>query len=249
MKKIPLYIIANFLVAFLLLNGAVAYANTTGETSQELSATTSVNMDRTLPVVKPVPKPLLKLRTELESKRASSTVRAEINIRKSSSTEDMRPRDRASSTKDKIGQIVRKIFRNRFENVIIRFGATIEREQSIMARIVSRIEKVKTAGGDTTKAESFIVSAKASLSEATTTLALLKAKAEVTAQLESDPSLRNASTTRDALENLHSLSQKLEKNLRDAHKALIGAVTNLLGMSTTKPKLQATTTTEVNTQN
>ncbi len=229
MKKI----ILNIFITTLAFSGTAAYANTEAEVNVEVSpevwANTRANV-KTAPV-----KPLLKSQEEMMRLKASSTLQMEMKNKK------------ASSTKEK--SEMRKMTYNRFENMIIRFGATIEREESILARIVSRIEKVKTAGGNATKAEKFISDAKMHLDEAKTTLAMLKANAEITAELETNANLKMASTTRDSLANLRKISQELEKHLREAHKALVDAVSNLLGMSSVKPKIQATTTSEVNVRN
>lgn len=224
------------MIAFLALSGTPAFADIDPAVAVEIQASTTMKTERGLPNK---PKPLLNIQAELEKRRASST-------------EKMRElKEKASSTRDKMDQIARKVLRNRFENMLIRFEATIEREESIMSRIVSRIEKVKTDGGNTTKSEEFITEAKKHLAEAKVTLETLKADAKIAAELEADPTLRLASTTRSSLINLRKTSQDLSHHLRETHKALVNAVSNLLGMSSTKPKLQATTTatTTVNTQN
>src|SRR3989344_1047211 len=57
------------------------------------------------------------------------------------------------NVEEKINNSIVKKIEGRFEKMATRYLQTIEREEKIMAKIVSRIEKIKLDGGATTRAE------------------------------------------------------------------------------------------------
>ena len=70
---------------------------------------------------------------------------------------------KASSTREKIEDKIddrrenlRRIAQNKLEKMVRRFESTIQREENIMNRIISRIEKVKSNGGNTADSEKYI---------------------------------------------------------------------------------------------
>lgn len=165
------------------------------------------------------------------------------NIIKNAKEEMKDLKDRkASSTEEKVERIKEKV-ENRFKKMTARFQATIEREESMMARIVSRIEKIKTAGGKTEVSEKFISDAKVHLEKAKASLASMLTNTQATATSEI-----NASTTetrklaKNALISLQKVVKEAEGHIREAHALLVKAVTNLKGMSSENKKMERNAT-------
>ena len=179
----------------------------------------------------------IKPREEIKTVRANATAEIKtIRENVASTTQEM---------KDRIKAEVKKQVGERYGRMIERLGATIAREESIMARINSRIEKVKTAGGKTDVAEKLMVTAKSELDVAKASLATITNGTETIVTLE-----LNASSTgaRNSLESLRKSAKNLEGHLRLAHNAMVKALGSLRGMSSTKPENQATST-KINTEN
>ncbi len=154
----------------------------------------------------------------------------------------------SSTTRDERKENLREMAKIRieakFKRMFLRLQATVDRERMIMAKMNTRITKVKTAGGTTTASEKFTAEAKVHLDEAQTALNLLKATAvsdfELKAQAEATTT--NASLTGETMKKMKALTAEIEKHLREAHKALTNSLRSLRGMSTTN----ASTTTQVN---
>ncbi len=151
--------------------------------------------------------------------------------------EDLRAK--ASSTREKIEDRVdnrrdtlREIAKNRFEKMVKRFEMTIQREKNIMNRIMSRVEKVKSEGGQTSEAEKYLSEAKLNFDEATTALNLLK-NATSSPDVLVDASTATSTKVRTALEKLKNMAKEVEKNIREGHQALTQAVKALRGSSST----------------
>ena len=116
---------------------------------------------------------------------------------------------------------------NRFAKMIARYQATIDRENSIMTKINSRIEKVKTDGKNTTTAEGFVSSAKLELDAAQSSLDSIKLTLDLGVASEA------ASTTaidldKDTMMKLKKTAVDLDKHLHLAHNNLVKAVGSLL---------------------
>lgn len=191
--------------------------------------------------------PIQKLREIVNTRKETATERKEdlIDLRNkiSSSTEEAKARVEAarekiasSTTAQKIEDALRKLSKN-IGNVVDRLEATIEREEAIMAKIVSRIEKIKAIGGQTADAEKLVTVAKNDLSEAKTALQNLKV---ATTGVITEPT---ASSTKDIFpggkNTIKKASSEVEKYLREAHQALQKSVGSLKGVSQLK---NATTT-------
>ena len=161
----------------------------------------------------------------LKTKVASST--AEMKARMEEKRKEV-----ASSTKDRMekkSEMIQNRIENRFDKMVTRLEATIVREETIMAKIVARIEKIKILGGKTADAEKLILEAKGHLTEARTALDLLKTvSANVSAQ-------ETGSTTpkvmRESMTSLKKAAMNVEMHLRLAHKALEKSIGALRGSS------------------
>ncbi|MFZ2522792.1 MAG: hypothetical protein WAW92_00195 [Minisyncoccia bacterium] len=164
-----------------------------------------------------------------------NSIREEVREKIASTSDRMR---------DKIDQVREnylRIAKIRLQNVISRFDATILRQENIYQRIVSRIEKIKSAGGNTARAESYIATAKTHIDTAKVALTSLKNASSTTVQNIVDSNTSTSTNAKNALRKIKDLALTIEKNLREAHAALTNAVKSLKGMSTT-----ATTTPESN---
>ncbi len=123
---------------------------------------------------------------------------------------------------DRVSSTTAQRIENRFEKIAIKYLRTIEREEAIMAKIVSRIEKIKVNGGNVVEAEKLVAEAKVHLEEARTAYATLK-----TAAVNTD----NATSTKQMLDNMKTSAKLVEKHIREAHKSLQKIVGVLRGVS------------------
>ncbi|TSC70151.1 MAG: hypothetical protein CEO12_547 [Parcubacteria group bacterium Gr01-1014_46] len=167
----------------------------------------------------------------------------------SSSTERKEDREEKMEERreDRI-ELIKRMIGDRFRKMFMRFQATIDRETKIMTKINTRIEKVKTAGGNTTNAEKFTAEAKVHLGEAQTALDMLKVMATSTAEIDAQLLATTTSpgtVTKGTLQKMKGVTEQIEKHLKEAHKALENALKNLRGMSSVNAN--ATTTTPANT--
>ena len=123
------------------------------------------------------------------------------------------------------------------EKMNARFRATIDREESIMRRIVSRIEKIKDNGGKTAEAEKLVDQARGSLAKAKISLNSLETSE---AGLNADVGA-SASTTQSKLRlaNLRKITKEIEKNLNNTHKYLQKTTGLLRGISQLKHEEKA----------
>lgn len=143
-----------------------------------------------------------------------------------------------------------KRVKHEFEMMTKRMRAAIERLEKLISRINSRVEKVKSQGGDTTSAEGKVTAAKAKIDEAKSNLETLKTRA-TDLSLSIETSTSTATSTRYAefkskFGELRALSETIKKNLKDAHKLLVEAVTTLKGLRVsveTEVEVHSTTTT------
>ena len=188
------------------------------------------------------PRPLQQLKdirqeTREEIKDARQETRMEIKDlkeRMASSTHDLR---------DKIKENIQNRMGHRFDRMLARFQATIDREEKIMTKIVSRIEKVKANGGNTTLAETAITEARGHVAEAKLALENLKTNTNTAISQEV------ASTTRmiakETMTAMRIAGGEIEKHLRLAHKALQKIVGILRGVS----QLRNASSTQTKTDN
>lgn len=117
----------------------------------------------------------------------------------------------ASSTEKRV-EIQQDIAKRKAEHSAKVMAATIERLENIIARIESRIEKVKAAGGNTAESERFVAEAKANLSEAKVSL-----EAFASVDLSADKARENFSRVR-------AVAAEVKIHLRAAHTSMMNAV-------------------------
>ena len=96
---------------------------------------------------------------------------------------------KASSTTEKVENRVE----HKFTKMVRRYAMVIDRLESILARLVSRIDKVKANGGNTTEAETLALEAKGHLDEAKVAFETLKL------DVNTEISQETASSTRTKL--------------------------------------------------
>lgn len=143
----------------------------------------------------------------------------------------------ASSTKERIEnrrderrENLKRIAENKLDKMIKRFEATIQRENSISEKIMSRVEKIKSNGGDTTEAEKYLGEAKTHFDEATKALLILK-NATSSADTLIDANTSTSTIIKNGLKKLKDMAQNVEKHIREGHKSLTQAVKSLRGKS------------------
>ncbi len=223
MKKTILY----SLLALLLSSG-IASAHVTSDPEH---ASTSDHVEVSASTT--APGPLEKLRA------AKAEVKDEIKgIKESLASTTLRSRiEIKNNTKARAEERIE----NRYEKMIVRLQATIDRETSIMAKINARAAKIKANGGNTTEAEKFTLEAKVHLDEASVALANLKTLASVQAAAEN--SSTTAKTLRDGLTAMRKAGGIVITSLRDAHGSLVKSVRSLRGI---RLNVSATTTTSTN---
>ena len=128
-----------------------------------------------------------------------------------------------NKTEDRVASSTERKIEKRYEKMVKKYLATIEREETIMAKLVSRIEKIKFAGGNTLEAEKLVAEAKTHLTEARTAFETLKATA-VSADTFEKPAKEILTKMKDGV-------KAVEKHLRLAHQFLQKTVGSLKGVS------------------
>lgn len=260
MKKI---IIGSIILTALLSTSQVVLAN---ETETGVEATTNVNTSNT--PKRPVPgglntpemKAMLQNKTNANLKiKLSSTSEPKKERPASTSTpikermENIKDRlastgplmrDKIASTSEKRRENAREFLKKQFEKMLKRIEATIQRQETITAKINSRIEKIKTAGGNTTEAEKLTLEAKLKIDTAKTLFVTLKTSTEAGVQ---DISTTTESVKKETMEKMRKTTQEIEKNLRAAHLLLEKALGSLKGLSQLRTENSVKATSTVNT--
>lgn len=171
---------------------------------------------------------------DLREKVASST--KEIRDRMASSTEKIKEKVEEAQKKmqeKKTVQLEKRI-ENRFDKMTDRYMATIEREESIMAKVSSRINKIKTGGGNTDTADKLVLEAQTHLTEARTaytSLATIASSTEAVTLGSQDLASTTGAVAKGILTSMRKAGMEIEKHLQEAHKALEKAVGSLKGSS------------------
>ncbi len=169
--------------------------------------------------------------------RASSTdrkveVKAALETRKASSTDrrgEFEAR-KASSTEKRI-EVQENIAKRLSAHAAKMFTATVERLEKLIARLESRITKVKAEGGVAAISEGFIAEAKSHLSLAKAEIATFSS-----IDLSEDKLRENVSTLRAA-------GAEVKEHLKAAHQALVKAIRALKpGRSTNNGNATSTAT-------
>ncbi len=136
---------------------------------------------------------------------------------------------RASSTAKRI-EIQQNIAKRQVQRAGKVLSATISHLENILARVESRIAKVKAEGGATAESEGFVADVKVHLSAAKTSLAAFSS-----IQITSDKASENFQAVRNA-------AAEVKEHLKEAHESLMKAIRAL------KPgmRVNATSTLKVN---
>lgn len=144
--------------------------------------------------------------------------------------------------RDEKREILLRIAGIKLQNIIDRFTATLSRMDNITNKIISRIEKVKSAGGDTTNAEKYVADAQKHFSEARSSLVTLANSTSTAKDLLVDSETSTSTAVRTGLKKIKDMAMTVEMHIKEGHKSLNSAVKSLRGMSSTN----ATTTTSSN---
>lgn len=225
------------------------------ETTETAPTTGTVNTQQVKP--KPI-KALVEERKEVRQNLASTTkaIRTEakekvqdIKEKIASTTQARKDRiedikdKRASSTEarkenaqERFARIKEQLAKN-FGNMVERIQATIERQEKIMAKINTRIEKIKSEGGSTTEAESHVANAKTNIDKSKVALEALKTSSSNAAN---NLSSTTVAVKKETMDKMREENKKITDGLKEAHRSLEKAVTSLKGLSKIAPN--ATTT-------
>ncbi len=130
-----------------------------------------------------------------------------------------------------------KVGEHKFLKMTARYDLVITRLENILARLVSRIDKVKANGGDTTEAETLALTAKGHLDEAKTAFATLQT--DVNTEISQETASSTKVKLRATLVLMRTDGKNVEMHLREAKETMMKIVGILMGQS----GLHATTTT------
>lgn len=162
------------------------------------------------------------LRQDLKEKRMEIATSTEARIEK---------RDERRETLLKIAGL-------KLQNMINRFTDTLSRLDSITNKIISRIEKVKSNGGNTSEAEKYIAEAQKHFSDAKISLTKLESATSTAKELLVDSNTSTSTIIKTGLKKIKDLALSVESDIKAGHKSLNNALKSLRGMSGTN----ATTT-------
>ena len=246
MKKLA---IKSLIILVALSSNLSAFA---AETAIDASAGTSsgikTNVKASTTNARPLP-----VKAMIEAKGA-------IKVETKETIKDIREK-MASSTAGKRGEIrderkeyFKSIIKTRIEakykKMFLRYQATIDRERAIMEKINTRIVKLKESGVVTTTAEKFTALAKTHLDLAQASLISLKSTATGNAEIDAQymASTTSSTPTKDTLQKMQKLGAEVERNIKEAHKALENSVRSLKELSTinANTRVSATSTTTIN---
>lgn len=230
----------------------VAFAEDTGEAVQTTSA---VNTPETKP--RPV-KALVEERKDIRQNMASTTkaIRTEAKDRiqdvkeriastseaRKEKVEDMKNRiasstqARKENAQERFARIKEQLAKN-FRNMVERIQATIERQEKIIAKINTRIEKIKSGGGNTSEAEGYIAEAKTNIDKAKVALETLRTKS-----LEASNNLSSTTVAvkKETMDKMREENKKITDGLKEAHRSLEKAIASLKGLSSIAPNASST---------
>ncbi len=151
---------------------------------------------------------------------ASSTLKARMEALRMEMKNMM-----ASSTMTRM----EKMEGHKFLRMSARYEEVIFRLENILAKLVSRIDKVKANGGDTTEAESLALEAKGHLDMAKT--AFDKLKLDVKTEISQENASSTKATLRKTLELMRTDGKNIELHLREAKETMMKIVGVLRGVS------------------
>ncbi len=161
---------------------------------------------------------------EREEKLASTTAKFEERMQ-----------NRASSTQARITKLADRFktgVSNKIANVVDRLGDVINHLKDIDTRIVSRIQKLKSANVDTTKADSLLVDAQTKLATATQNVSSLTSSVQLLLT-------NGVSTTTKA--SVKTKIAQVQDSVKVARAAYTKVVENLQSEKTTETSAATTT--------
>lgn len=198
--------------------------NTTKKITYMLLIACVLGSTTTYALLKPLDARLENKKEIEETRLASSSKKEMVADRVGSTTEIEKNGLRGQivkTIKDAREEII-KIRTEQIRKVGVRLQATAERLQSILNRVLSRIEKIKNAGGTATEAEKYVAEAQASLDKAKQNIITLSG------MLGNDKAL--ATTTKKVLiDPAKKLTNEIQSNLTQAQKSLAKAIKSLMG--------------------
>jgi len=163
----------------------------------------------------------MELKARMDARMASTTLRTEDRMASSSERREDKKTEmearKASSTARRV-EMQQGIAQRQMERATKVFTATIEHLENILARLESRIAKVKAEGGVTTESESFVVETKVHLTAAKTSLVAFSS-----IQITSDKASENFEAVRTA-------GGEVKAHLKEAHQSLVKALKALKGV-------------------
>lgn len=167
-------------------------------------------------------------------------IKAKVDVKKEEA-EDRREnrQENRDGRRDDRKENIRDIWKRNLSKMIGRFQATIDRENKILARIVARIEKVKTAGGNTSESEKFLAEAKTHFTEAQTSLNSLKTLINAEVSVTASTTASTTPISKESLERIRNATKTVKDHIKAGHSAMVRAVVNLKGLSSVR---HATTT-------
>lgn len=175
---------------------------------------------------------------KLEPRKDFIEAKKAIKIEVKTDIQTIRDKAKSDLQLQKQNEIKNLLIKNG-QRVVSRLTATIERLQNISDRIVTRIEKIKATGKNTTTAEKYISDAKISITSARTNLDLLKN----TVALASNANI-TASSTIIIVKDLRKMAQNVEKNIQATRVYLVKSLANLKTLS--PASVNATSTNSTN---
>lgn len=130
----------------------------------------------------------------------------------------------------------------KLQNMIDRFEATMSRLNGITNKVISRIEKVRTNGGNTANAEKYVADAQKHFADARIALTKLETATSTAKELLASSDVSTSTVIKTGLKKIKDIALTVESEIKEGHKSLNNALKELRGMSSA----HATTTSNSN---
>lgn len=158
-----------------------------------------------------------------EEERSELREKMEARLASSSAKREEKREEVKERVENRIASTSAYRLERKFEKIARNYLKEVVRLEQILGRVVTRIEKVKSLGGNTVEADKYLEEARTNLSEARKTYDVLK-----TIATNAD---NNATTTKEMITSMKNSGKTVENHLRLAHKALQKTVGSLRGDS------------------
>ena len=132
-------------------------------------------------------------------------------------------KEKREEVRQRLDERRKEIIAKYFERMVHRLGAAIERQERFIERIESRIQKFKERGANGVEAERLIAEAKVKVQDAKDALVAAEAAFE---------DLKNSEDPKTFFEEVRELIHGVTQAVKDAHTAIVKAITVLKGAST-----------------